>query len=720
MNKEILCTLGPASMNPTVIKRLEELNVSLFRINLSHTKAEDLPAVIEKVQSATNVPLCLDTEGAQVRTGDIATPITLRENSTIRAPRALVPGTSERFNFYPASVVDDLRVGDFISIDFNSVLGQVTEIDAAGIVLRIINGGKVGSNKAVTVLRDIPLPVLTDKDRACIEIGNRMGIMNFALSFANRASDVEEMRGLVKDGARIISKIECLNALTNLEAIAQASDALLIDRGDLSRQVAIERIPEVQKEILKRGRAAGVKVYVATNLLESMVAAPMPTRAEVNDIYNTLLDGADGLVLAAETAIGAYPIQCAQMVVNLIGRYEKRVAEPVLHLDNLDSAASNLIPPHGGTLVKQVATDADIAAMTGLPAITLPSTDIMDCEQIALGTYSPITGFMGQAALESVLATNRLPNGTVWTLPIVLAIDAEKAKGLSTGMRVRLTTGTGATHSLMDVEEIYKPDLENVAERWFGTRSTDHPGVKRLLDSGDTFIAGPITLVERAPSEFRAFELTPEESRYIFNHKGWSQVVGFHGRNPAHCAHEYIQKTALERTHADGLYISPVIGPKKKHDFMTGAILGSYELLIDSGAYPENRTVLGAFATYSRYSGPREAVFTALCRKNMGCSHFIIGRDHTGVGTFYAPDANIRMFDQLGDIGIRPVFFDNVGFDPEKQALVEGATGTVSISGTEVREKFRAGEHVPEWFMRRNVQDYILGLIAAGETVFHD
>ena len=231
-----------------------------------------------------------------------------------------------------------------------------------------------------------------------------------------------------------------------------------------------------------------------------------------------------------------------------------------------------------------------------------------------------------------------------------------------------------------------------------------------------------MTLIERPPSPYRQFELTPAQLRAIFTHKGWSRIVGFHTRNPCHRIHEFLQLTALQKAAADGLYISPVIGPKKPGDVLPAPLMKSYQALLDGGVYPPRRVVLGSFATYSRYCGPREAVFTALCRKNMGCSHFIIGRDHTGVGTFYDADANRRMFDSLPDLGILPVFFDAVGYDPEKGEYVEGRQGNhiTPISGTVARQKLENGERLPEWYMRDMVQDVLLNEIAANRPVFFD
>ena len=233
---EILCTLGPSSFDGQVIKRLEGLGVDLFRINLSHTKAQDLPLIIENIQCNTDVPICLDTEGAQVRTGDfVEKQIELRENSVVCGSRCKVPGDAESFNFYPNNIVDEFQIGDFISIDFNSVLVQVIGIEEDGAILRVINGGLVGRNKAVTVDRDISLAPLTENDQACLAIGMEKNLSHYALSFASCREDVDKIRQLTRNDACIISKIESLLGLANLVEIAAASDALLIDRGDLSR-----------------------------------------------------------------------------------------------------------------------------------------------------------------------------------------------------------------------------------------------------------------------------------------------------------------------------------------------------------------------------------------------------------------------------------------------------------------------------------------------------
>ncbi len=717
-NTEILCTLGPASFNPWVIERLEELGVGIFRINLSHTKANELSKLITDIQACTDVPICLDTEGAQIRTGDFSEErIELVENSVVLGFRECVEGGSDGFNFYPAKIVDVLQVGDFISIDFNSVLVQVTAQDADGVAMRVINGGMIGRNKAVTVDREILLDPLTENDRESLAIGRRFKLRHFALSFASCRDDVELIRTLTDEGAFIISKIESLAGLSQLSEIAEASDALLIDRGDLSRQVPLERIPEVQKAIISTAKGMDRKVYVATNLLESMINLPSPTRAEVNDVYNTLVDGADGLVLAAETAIGAYPIECASMIVKLIRNFESpEKADP---LEFPSEPISLLVEPHGGRLVQRHASDAEREQVTGLPRLVVSDTTLLDCEQITHGTYSPVSGFMGRQTCMGVLRENRLPDGTIWTMPILLPVpDPDDVINFGPGDRVALSDQGGAIYATIDVSEIFSMDLDTLAASWFGTSSINHPGVARLFAQGNRFVAGEVSLIRRLPSPYRHYELTPVQSRFVFAHKGWSRVIGFHTRNPVHRGHEYIQLRALRETGADGLYINPVIGPKKLGDFMPGPIMLSYRTILDAGIYPKGRVVLGSFASYSRYAGPREAIFTALCRKNMGCSHFIIGRDHTGVGSYYAAGAVRSLMDDLGDCGIEPVFFDTVGYDAGSglHGIFDETEDVNRIDGTHIRNALRDGEAVPDWMMREVVQDVLRN--ECGQSLF--
>jgi ATP sulfurylase len=693
------------------------LGVSLFRLNLSHTPQNRIASTVDYVLSRTEVPLCLDTEGAQVRSGDLVDGrITLRENSLVNVHRHRVPGDPHNINLYPSFILDHLEVGDVLTMD-DFVLVQVVEAHPDLAVMRVLCGGQLGQNKAVTVQRDIPLPALTPKDRKAVRIAKEMGLRHLALSFAHRAEDVDQIRGEFGGDAFVISKIECNAGLRNLEAIAAKSDALLIDRGDLSRQVPIEQIPKVQKAIIRSAKATGARVYVATNLMESMVTLPYPTRAEVNDVYNTLGDGADGLVLAAETAVGKYPIGCASMLVRITREFENNVGggDAVLPTNPI----SLLIEPLGGKLTLRENAEVSTEEIGRLPSIEIAETDLMDCELIANGTYSPLTGFMDKETLESVLESNRLPDGIPWTMPILLPVSPEDAQKVGKGDQVRLVTSLGQGQAVLKVDGVFSYDFDALAQGWFRTTSMSHPGVAKVAERGTLFLAGDVELVDTPPSPFEHYKLSPAMARFIFTKKGWSRVVGFHSRNVPHRVHQLIQLQALERTHADGLFISPVIGPKKPGDFLPGPILRTYQLLLDFGHYPRGKVVLGCFATYSRYCGPREAVFTAICRRNMGCSHFIVGRDHTGVGTFYEDRHTRELFEELHDVGVQPVFFDMLGYDPTSGSYqADGSGDLVTISGSEARDAIRKQAELPEWYMHDLVQEELRDSIAKGEPVF--
>jgi pyruvate kinase len=658
-SKEILCTLGPASVNEITINRFEGLNVSLFRINLSHTKLEDLRDTVNQIRSfSQNTPICLDSEGAQVRTGSFADgKVHISENSVVRIYKSNIQGDVQKFTLFPINIIDQLRVNDFLSIDFNSVLGQIINIKEDHIEMKVVNGGIVGSNKAVTVDRALEMSALTDKDKEALSIGKEMGIKHVALSFASCGSDVDAIREYSGDGVFVISKIESRKGLANLKDIANRSDAILIDRGDLSREQPIERIPILQKAIIKQAKACDTLVYVATNLLETMVEQANPTRAEVNDIYNTLADGADGLVLAAETAIGKYPVRAVGFLRKVIDQYVGMYSDPKQNFIYDDSQLSLLPKPHGGELLVRIATEDELSGLSGLKKIKVRDTDLSDCEQMAVGVYSPLKGFMDRENLSLVLQHNKLSNGEIWTLPVVLQVDKICAADLEVGQRVILADKNGVTHSYLDISDIYTMDLGQVAEACFGTTSVDHPGVMRLLESGDYFLGGEVTLIEPKESAYKPYELTPAQTRYVFNMKGWTRVVGFHRSGVADKADKLMQMSAIEKVHADGLFIFPVTGCKGATALrQTAPIIESYQASIESGEYPSGQVLLGGFTTYARHAGAREMVFTAICHKNMGCSHFIVG----GEGAEWdadQKDASVRSFSEIGDIGITPLFF---------------------------------------------------------------
>lgn len=722
--KEILCTVGPSSTSEKVIKRLAALGISLFRINLSHTNYDEIEGMVDNIRKYTDVPICLDTEGAQVRIGKLKDKsIKVEMNDKILIERGIIEGDRKRFNLYPSYVVDELNIGDILSIDFNSVLVQVIEKNNNGVMIRVLTGGMLGQNKAVSVDRNIKLSSLTDKDRKIIELGLRIGIKHVALSFAGSGDDVEDIRSLVGKDVFVISKIESLDGIKNLDIIADCSNAILIDRGDLSRQVPVEQIPHAQKTIIRRAKQRGTKVYVATNLLESMIHSAVPTRAEVNDIFNTLVDGADGLVLAAETAVGDYPVQCAMMVNKIIRQFQHfsdGIKFDVEEIHNRNSLL--LVAPHGGVLVDRLKLDYDEKEIGSYKKLLVDERTILDVEQLGLGTFSPLEGFMNEGDLRSVIDDCKLMNGLVWPLPITLQVDKDKASQLNVGDVVALVyEKDGEIYASIKIQDIYQFDPEVMAKEIFHTAEMNHPGVKYLKTHGEYFLGGKIELYRRLPSEDKYFEITPRQSRMIFDNNGWSRVVAFHTRNVVHRVHEHIQLLAFEKYHCDGLFIHPLAGPKKEGDYLFNIILKGYALIIDK-YYPKQKVLLAAFQNYPRYSGPREAVFTAICRKNFGCSHFIVGRDHSGVGNYYEPDAAHRLFEKLGDIGIVPIFFNEFAYSKKKKAYVEvtadNENDILSISGTEGREMIKQNITPPDWFMREDLSNLIIHEMNNGAKVF--
>ena len=320
----ILVTLGPTSMNEETVKSCAEFGVYVFRINLSHTPLNKVEESINLIQSWTDVPVCLDSEGAQLRNGSMVNEkVKFGVGDEIRIEINPINGDSTKLSFNPINVTKQFEVGDKIKVDFNHACFEIKEKYVDYFLARVISGGTVGSNKAADVDRDLLFDPLTEKDRKAIKIGLKNNVKNFAMSFANTSQDVELMRDLCGPEANIICKIESPSGLKNLKDIIGRTDEILIDRGDLSRRVPIERIPLFQRRIISIARSMDTPVYVATNLLESMITTESPTRAEVNDVISTLEMGANGLVLAAETAIGTNPIKAVQMIRSLITEYER-------------------------------------------------------------------------------------------------------------------------------------------------------------------------------------------------------------------------------------------------------------------------------------------------------------------------------------------------------------------------------------------------------------
>ena len=725
MNKpKILTTLGPASLNSKIIRKLSDRGVDYFRINMSHTSIDELKQHIKTIRQFSDTPICIDSEGAQVRTGLMPENTIFKDRQRITLFSGKNIGNSERMGLWPSDVFTQLRSGSILTVDFDSVLLSVLSVKEDSAEALVLNGGRVGDNKAVTLFPSVSLPALSEKDIAAFKIGLENNIRDFALSFANSANDVLEVRAIVGDDANIISKIESKKGVLNLDNILEVTDSILIDRGDLSREVQLENIPFLQKMIIKKGNAFNKNVYVATNLLESMMVNGNPTRAELNDVINTLIDGANGLVLAAETAIGKHPVAAVDILRSLIARYTNSLSG--YHIEELLEHQSFLLPDMHGSekekkIVKPDLTQISPNYIGQLDTLEIDECTFLDVLQIAQDVYSPLKGFMGQDDLEEVLNNYRLADGQIWTLPILLQIDEGKWNSLNEGMTLALKYKNNLESQMtLKINELYKIDLESVSQRWFGTADLDHPGVARLMELGPYVVSGEINHYNYEKILMSSSFLTPKQTRMIFSIKGWSRIVAFHTRNVPHKAHEYLMKEAMQRSNADGLLIQPVVGPKKKGDFEAEAILGAYDILIES-TFPG--ALISTFATYSRYSGPREAVFTALCRKNYGCTHFIVGRDHTGVGEYYNNISNSDLFNQLGDIGIEIIFFDKVGYSKSLKMVTEKNEKTKddefeSISGTQVRNALSNGKPISEKHIRKEIVDYLKKLLKNNKAVF--
>jgi pyruvate kinase len=323
MKIKILCTLGPASLRPDILRGLDERGTDLYRINLSHTPLDRIEPTIELIRSVSSTPISLDTEGAQVRCGSVEDGLILDEGQEVTLTPELVEGSRERLALWPSVVFETLAPQTLIGIDFDGVVLRVEAVGDGEATASVLRGGQVRSNRAVKMDPPPELPALSEKDRAAIQFGAYLGIAHYALSFASHARDVDLIRSLAPAGARIMAKIESRVGVRNMDGIIEATDSVIIDRGDLSHEVPFESVPFYQKAIVRRANRGNRPVYVATNLLESLVTGRTPTIAEANDIANTLLDGVHGLVLAAETAIGIDPLGSVDLVLRAIDAFER-------------------------------------------------------------------------------------------------------------------------------------------------------------------------------------------------------------------------------------------------------------------------------------------------------------------------------------------------------------------------------------------------------------
>lgn len=749
MNKKhtkIIVTLGPSTNTEQVLRKIKSKGVDFVRVNMSHSSLEDLEYFIN-LSKKVDIPFILDTEGSQIRTGHLeGKHLRLKENDAIKIYAKETTGNRNKLCLKPGYVIKQLELGDLIHIDFDTLILRVTDVSTASkgyITCKAITGGLIGSNKAVVIdpvfEKKFQLPTLSPKDYQSIELGLKAGVKHIALSFVRSGAAIDEVRNVTKNKMKIISKIECVDALEHINEIIQGSDFILIDRGDLSKEIPIEKIPFTQKVIVHKARRYNTGVFVATNLLETMIKKRNPTRAEVHDVINTIVEGTLGLTLAAETAIGKYPLECINMLNKLIhhaeltvnGRgYEKLENSFIKSLESsnylLDYVSSSLIPPHGGKLVNRVLSDPPKKTyLNSLQKIKLDQNKQMDVEQISVGTYSPLEGFMGQEDFLSVLTSTRLANGIIWPLPIVLDVSEKNADKFSIGEVVALTDEQGEILALLHINEKYRFDKENMAKMIYGTDSLNHPGVKMVHAMQPVLLGGKIDLIKGRKSETRAYELTPKQLRRLFEDRGWATVLGFHTRNVPHKGHEFMQLKAMEDGSCDGLLVHPVVGKKKPGDFKPEYIIKSYEKMIES-FYPKEKVVFAVYSTFSRYAGPREALFTALCRKNFGCSHFVIGRDHTGVDDYYEPYASHKIFDDFPELDITIMKFYEISYSKKlKTYIQENVKSLVAenekqllISGSQARAMFLKGDSPPSWFMRPEISNIVLRALKKGEQVF--
>ncbi|MFH0818654.1 MAG: sulfate adenylyltransferase [Patescibacteria group bacterium] len=374
-----------------------------------------------------------------------------------------------------------------------------------------------------------------------------------------------------------------------------------------------------------------------------------------------------------------------------------------------------MIQPHGNVLINRVlkpedALKAKIKA-DGLKKIKIDEELVKEVKNIARGVFSPLDGFMNKADFESVVENMHLANGVVWPLPFVLDINDQDAESIAVGDQIALIDDNNEPIALMNVEDKYNFDKDNFAVKVFKTNELAHPGAKMVSEMYDILIGGEIELIDNSKEPFNSFNLDPLETRTLFKERGWNTVVGFQTRNAPHLAHEYIQRCALEI--CDGLFVNPVIGKKKSGDFQDQVILDSYQALINN-FFPKQRVVMSILPLKMRYAGPREAIFHAIVRKNFGCTHFIVGRDHAGVGKYYGTYEAQEIFDTIEDLGMTILKFEHSFYCKKCRALGTAKNcphtdeDRIGPSGTIIREMISKGELVPEEIMRPEISKVLI------------
>jgi sulfate adenylyltransferase len=374
--------------------------------------------------------------------------------------------------------------------------------------------------------------------------------------------------------------------------------------------------------------------------------------------------------------------------------------------------------PHGGTLISRTLDGAErddaLARAAGLPRVTIGSVALSDLELIGNGAFSPLTGFMREADYRRVVEEMRLENGLPWSIPVTLPVSADEAEALPLDAEIALVDADDRIVGILALSEKYRYDKSHEAERVFRTTEEAHPAVARIMAAGDVYLGGDVTVLN-GPKDppFPEFRRTPAETRALFAEKGWRRVVGFQTRNPIHRAHEYLTKVALETV--DGLMIHPLVGDTKSDDIPADVRMRAYQTLL-ADYYPADRTLLSVYPAAMRYGGPREAIFHAIARKNYGCTHFIVGRDHAGVGSYYGTYDAQKIFDEFepGELGITPLFFEHTFWCHACEGMASyktcphGDDQHLILSGTKVRALLTEGEMPPPEFSRPPVAQILI------------
>ncbi|AFZ48895.1 sulfate adenylyltransferase [Dactylococcopsis salina] len=392
-------------------------------------------------------------------------------------------------------------------------------------------------------------------------------------------------------------------------------------------------------------------------------------------------------------------------------------------MSNIANTEQDAIAPHGGQLINCIANEAEkqefLAQAESLPRVQLDQRAVSDLEMIAIGGFSPLRGFMEQGDYERVVTEMHLENGLPWSIPVTLSVSEEEAEPLQEGNWVRLDDPQGRFIGVLELTQKYRYNKAHEAVNVYRTDEEKHPGVAVIYQKGAINLAGPVWLLERDPHPlFPNYQIDPIQSRALFREKGWKTIVGFQTRNPIHRAHEYIQKCALEVV--DGLFLHPLVGATKSDDIPADVRMRCYEIILEN-YYPKERVSLAIYPAAMRYAGPREAIFHALVRKNYGCTHFIVGRDHAGVGDYYGTYDAQEIFNEFDPeaLGITPMRFEHAFYCKRTKQMATSKTSPstpeerLHLSGTKVRAMLREGKCPPEEFSRPEVAQELVKAMQA-------